>query len=174
MYTIVLSAAVAALIFIIVAIKSKTDFWGLFFFTFVIGLLGGAIGIIIALVVGLFVPTHIVTYGPATLVSVRTSDGISGAFVWGTGSIQNASTYNFMMLNADGTISPGSVPANGLVHIGEDANLHNVGYWSQVRREADQSSKLCPWALGQQDATVILSEDFRVPAGTVRQNFNMQ
>lgn len=123
-----------------------------------------------------FVPRKEVTYGPATLVSMRTSDGISGAFIWGSGQFGSSSSYNFMMKLDNGNLTPRSVTADSLVQIREDASLTNVGYWRTIKSEPDFNSPLAPWAIGlsKERNKVILRQEFDVPAGTVVQAFKVQ
>ena len=63
---------------------------------------------------------------------------------------------------------------DGLVHLIEDPELKNTGFWSTTIREADQSSPLYPWAIGTGDRTRTVRQEFRVPVGTVVQQFNIQ
>ena len=82
--------------------------------------------------------------------------------------------WNFLQRMDDGSMVPGSVPADGLVHLIEDPELKNTGFWSTTIREADQSSPLYPWAIGTGDRTRTVRQEFRVPVGTVVQQFNIQ
>lgn len=141
--------------------------------------IGGVVGVFVGLFGGLavanYVPTHDVVHDPATMVSMRTADGVTGTFVWGTGGIQGQTTYNFMIKQADGSISPRSVPADSYVAIVEDPSLTNVGYWRSTYRGMDRSSPLYNWATGGSTRRYeLVRQEFRVPVGTVVQTFKVQ
>lgn len=169
MYSIYLVAAIGIVIGLIVAPRGWSKLGG-----FAIGgIIGGVVGLIVSMVVSEFVPEREVVYGPATLVSMRSSDGLSGTFIWGSGSVGNRTTYNFMMKLEDDSLTPGSVDANSLVRIKEDSTLTNVGYWTQTRLEPDTTSEVYKWALVVGSGRII-REEFRVPVGTVVQTFKVQ
>lgn len=136
-----------------------------------VGTAGGAIvGLLIALlVIAYMVPMRDVVYGPAKLVVMRGSDGISGTLIWSFGS----SRYNFLLSTDTGRLVPSSVPAEGLVNRIEDPALNDTGSWKAIMREADQTSPLYPWALGTNYRTEIVSQEFRVPVGTVVRKFHI-
>jgi hypothetical protein len=140
------------------------------------GALGFALSIAIAVTGGyIFEPKRNVVYGPFTLASMRTADGLMGSFILGSGSIESTSTYHFMMQNDDGSLIPKQVAVDGLVHIKEDPALKNVGYWSQTRKEVDRTARVCRWVICESDKwDIVLSNDFRVPVGTVVHNFAAQ
>ena len=171
MYTLFSVAILAFVVVFFLSSKSKSRA-DRCFCSLLSALLGAFVGAIIGSVIGDYAPMHNVNGGLITLVSVRTTDGVHGAFIWGSGTIQNETTYNFMMRNADGSLTPGSLHANSLVHIVEDASLTNVGYWTTVRREAVPNSWQSKW--GMADDTTTVSEVLRVPAGTVVQSFNVK
>jgi len=133
--------------------------------------IGAVIGNISAMVVGAYMPRHQVIYGPATLVAMHSVDGVSGTFVYGSGSMSSQLSYHFIRRNSDGSLTPGHVPADSMVHIVEDANLKGVGYWTSTFDEADKTSPLAAWALGAREYDVLIRQEFRVPAGTVVQDF---
>ncbi len=68
---------------------------------------------------------------------------------------------------------PGSVPANGLLLLIEDPTLKNVGYLTITMREADRTAPLYNWAIDTNYLTEIVSQEFRVPVGTVVQSFHI-
>jgi hypothetical protein len=74
----------------------------------------------------------------------------------------------------DGSKVPGSVPANGLVHLIEDPKLKNTGTWSTTISEPDKSSPLYPWSIGAEQRTRTVRQEFRVPVGTVVKQFNIK
>ncbi len=135
---------------------------------------GGVVGLIVGLAVSACTPRTSVVYGPATMVSMRTSDGVTGTFVWGTGGFRGETSYNFMIKQQDGSITPRSVPANSLVAIIEDESLKDVGYWSSTYRELDPKSALYNWGIGHSDYKDLVRQEFRVPVGTVVQTFKVQ
>jgi hypothetical protein len=136
--------------------------------------LGGFVGMFLALIVGNWVPMHNVEYGPATLVAVNSSNGMTGTFVWGSGSVNSQTSYNFMKRNDDGSLTPGQIPANDYVRIIEDKDLKDVGYWMSTYREVDTSSALYNWSLAAEDRNKLVKQELRVPAGTVVQGFSIK
>ena len=137
-------------------------------------IIGAVVGVIGGLIVSAFGPKHEVVYGPATLVAMRTADGVSGSFVWGSGSINSRVTYNFLYRNKDGSLTPGQVIADSSVHIIEDASLQGVGCWSSTYTEADTTKAIANWGLGIHDEDQVIRQEFRVPVGTVVQSFSVK
>jgi|GEM_PF-726386 len=138
------------------------------------GGLGWFIGCIVAATVTMNLPAKQVVYGPAHLVAMRSSDGLSGTFIWGTGSIGSATRYNFMMVQGDGSMVPGSVSADGLVHITEDKSMVGKGTWTSVMSVPDYSVPMAAWALHSGRPPELVRHDFRVPVGTVVQQFSVK
>jgi len=138
------------------------------------GVFGAIVGVILALIIAAAIPRHDVVYGPATMVSMRTTDGVTGTFVWGTGGIHGETSYNFMIKQQDDSITPRTVTADSLVAIIEDDSLHGVGYWRTTFNEPDKNSSLYSWGLGYRDYQRIVRQEFRVPVGTVVQAFKVQ
>jgi hypothetical protein len=175
MNSIMLGAALGLLIGLIIASCGKRNSSKYIVSTIAGTFIGAIVGIFAGLtVICYMVPMKDVVYGPAKLVAMRSSDGISGTFVWGSGSIGNRTTYNFLQRMEDGSMVPGSVPADGLVHLFEDQELKNTGFWSTTIREADKDSPLYPWALATRDRRQTVRQEFRVPVGTVVQQFNIK
>lgn len=142
---------------------------------FVLGtIIGAVIGLFLALVGSSWVEKKEVVYGPAELVAMRNTDGISGTFIFGSGGFRNTTNYNFMMKTSDGSMVPGSVTADGYVHITEDPSLKNTGQWTTTYSECDPKSPLWNWTIGKSDMKRLLRQDFRVPVGTVVQQFKVQ
>jgi len=170
MYTVILLAAIGVVAGFCIAGKGTAKLAGIGF--------GAAVGAFIGLFVGLgvtsFTPKIDVVYGPATMVSMRTTDGVAGTFVWGTGGIHGESSYNFMIKQADNSITPRSVTADALVAIIEDESLKGIGYWSTTYREPDPSSALYNWGTGHRKAKELVRQEFKVPVGTVVQTFKVQ
>jgi hypothetical protein len=135
--------------------------------------IGAMVGCVAALVIGSFAPRHDVVYGPATLVSLGTSNGVKGTFIWGSGGIGSDMQYHFYFLNDDGSVTPRQVEADDYVRITEDKTLKDVGYWSNTFSERDPSSPLYHWAFGGNNP-VLVNQLFRVPVGTVEHRFAAQ
>ncbi len=137
-------------------------------------IIGAVVGFILAAIGGAFVPRIEVVYGPANLVAMRSSDGVSGTFIWGSGTIRQGTSYNFMQKLSDGSMTPGSVPANSLVRIIEDESLKGTGTWTTTADEADKKSPLYNWTLFSSDSDKYVRQTFRVPVGTVVQTFKVE
>ncbi len=136
--------------------------------------IGAVVGVFAGLAIAAATPRHHVVYGPATMVSMRTTDGVTGTFVWGTGGIHGETSYNFMIKQQDGSITPRSVTADSLVAIIEEESLQGVGYWRTTFNEPDTDSVLYRWGIGHSDYKRIVRQEFRVPVGTVVQTFKVQ
>ncbi len=136
---------------------------------------GCSIGMLTAIVlVRLLVPMQNVVSEPITLAAMRNQDGISASFIFGSGSINSVNTYNFLQRTKDGSMVPGSVPANGLVHLIEDPELKNTGSWSTTISKPDKSSPLYPWSFGAEGRAHTVRQEFRVPVGTFVQQFTIK
>jgi len=144
-----------------------------FIVCFVGFLLSGVCSLAVSGCISMLTPTRDVVLGPATLVSMRTSDDITGAFIFGSGTIEGISRYNFMMKMDDGSFAPGWINADHTVRIIEDESLEGVGYWRTTVREPDSTSALYNWSFMQRGQQTIRQE-FRVPAGSVVQGFKVQ
>lgn len=176
MYTILALGTVGLIFGIFLAAGKKERRIGDFIFGSVIGtVIGAVIGLALAVTVCLaLIPMKEVTHNSMTMVSMRTSDGIAGSFLLGSGSFSNSSTYHFLVKEKDGSVSPRSVPADYRVRITEDPSLSNVGYWQTISREADENSLLYMWTLGASDRSRIIRQEFRVPAGALVHQFKVQ
>lgn len=139
-----------------------------------IGLLCFEVGLAIAILLSLALPEKEVVTGPQPIVSMKRADGSTGTFIMGSGSIKSGRTLHYMLLSANGSVVPHSVPANQLVHITEDGSLKNSGTVTVTRIEWDRDSFLNNWSIfnDTQDRTVRI--DFRVPVGTVVQRFSVR
>ncbi len=168
-------AAVGFLVGLLCAKISKGTAGTYAFGTGIGTVVGGVVGLVVALIVGgAFLPLRDVVYGPATLVSMRSSDGISGSFIWGTGSVNSQLTYHFLQRMEDGSMVPRSVPANEVVHLIEDPEMKNTGFWRTTMSEPDTTHWLYKWSAGSRDRIRTIRQEFRVPVGTVVQQFNVR
>jgi len=123
-----------------------------------------------------YVPRVEVVSSADVLVAMRNGQGLSGTFIWGSGQLGSQVTYNFYRRNEDGSLTPGQVGADSLVRIIEDKNLKDVGYWRTTFSQFVLSSPQASWAIdlvGRPDSSIIVKQEFRVPAGTVVQSFGV-
>jgi len=172
MYTIILGGSIVFLVAFFCTRKFEGNLVTAFCYGGVGVLLGCLFSAIIAQGLGEFLPYKNVTYGPSTLAAMRSSDGLSGTFVWGSGSIGQTMRYNFYVRNDDGSLTPCSAEANSAVRIIEDPSLHDVGYWTQVRSERDRSGLFAKFTIGSGESTIV-QQTFQVPKGTVVQDFSL-
>ena len=91
--------------------------------------------------------------------------------MWGGGSVDSYRIYNFMMRLANGGIRPGAVAASDIVNIVEDKSLSDVGYWTTTVSVVDKTTALRFWAFDVTPKEELVSYEFRVPAGSVKQGF---
>lgn len=135
--------------------------------------LGVLFGYLVALGIGRIVLTVESEYGPFTLVSMKTSQSVSGTFVLGSGSINNSWEYRFLIRNKDGSLVPYSIPADYRVKLIEDKSLKDEGYWTNIHLDPDPQSLLLPWALFDSKAFKTISNVIRVPAGSIVQKISI-
>ena len=174
MNTIILCAAIGLVIGLIFAFRGKRESSKYAFFAISGPAIGAVVGLFVAMgVIGSMVPMKEVVYGPGQLVAMRSSDGISGTFVWGSGSISNQTTYNFLKRMEDGSMVPDSVPATGRVHLIEDPSLKDSGFYTIKMRVVDRTSPLFNWALQTSFHADSERYEFRVPVGTIVQKFTI-
>lgn len=175
MYSIYTLAALGLLVGIVCSCCGKRDMGKTIFWLIIDPFIGAVVGLFVGLIVfSSLVPMKDVVYGPGTLVAMRSSDGVSGTFVWGSGSIGSSVTYNFLQKMDDGSMSPRSVPANDLVALIEDPELKNTGFWRTTINEVDKTSALYKWSIGASDRNRTVRQEFRVPVGTVVQQFSIK
>ena len=133
----------------------------------------GLFGTMFALLVGCNVPKKYVVQPPIELAAMSSEDGSVGV-ISRSSSIDSGNTYNFLQLQKNGIKVPGSVPADDRVEVIQDPNLKNTGIWLTTVLKPDPSSPLYPWSIGQQLLTESVRQEFRVPVGTVVQQFNIK
>lgn len=172
MYTLVISTIVGGLLALYCY---KEDDWvSRTFFCFLWSFGGFLFGALIAIFICDLAPKKEVVYGPIPLVSMQTVDGVSGAFILGTGDIQSGAFFRFLVRNKDGSLSPYSVTADTRVRLVEDPQLKEIGYWTSTFLEIDPNSCLYSWAIGNGDHRKLLVHEFRVPTGTIIQKLSVQ
>jgi hypothetical protein len=175
MNTIMLCAAVGLVFGIIFASRGRRSTNKYIFGTICCPVFGAIFGLFLAgAIIGAIVPMKDVVYGQGKLVAMRSTDCISGAFIWGSGNIASQTSYNFLQRLDDGSMVPRSVPADGLVRLIEDPELQNTGFWSTTWREVDMTSPLYSWSLGTRESQRVVRQEFRVPVGTVVQQFSVK
>lgn len=135
---------------------------------------GAAAGFLLSGFLSPAVPTVNVVGEPVTLVSMRNQDGLTGSFIFGSGAINSSMSYNFLMKQKDGSMAPGSVYANEVVRLIEDPELKNVGFWQTTTRKPDPSHWLYNWTIFHSDKNRVVRQEFRVPVGSVIQQFNIR
>lgn len=141
---------------------------------FICSAIGGLLGAVMAMIlVRPLITLNEVAVRTETLVSIRTTDGSSGAFVLGSGSFNSGVSYTFYMLNADGSKTPGHVRSSEIVRIYEDASLEANGRWISYKNMRDRSSWLASWAVFSNEETGFTRHEFHVPKGTVVTDFKM-
>lgn len=175
MYTIYATAAIGTCIGIYFYLKgTKRAIWELLFNSVFAGAIGAVVGMFVAMVLSTAVPRTHTTNEPVTLVSMRNQDGLTGSFIFGSGSINSSMSYHFLIKQKDGSLVPNSVLSTELVHFIEDPELKNVGYWQTTLRQTDPSHWLYNWTIFHSDRTRVVRQEFRVPVGSVIQQFNIR
>lgn len=168
MYTLMLCPAVG-LFFAIIFASCGTRNTDRYVVSALCGLVGGflcsfAIG---GIVLPFMLPMKDVVYGPRSLVPMRSSDGVSGIFVWGSGSIESGAKYNFQLRMEDGSMALRSLPVNDIVRFIEDPALQDTGSWSTTVSEVDKTSPLYVWAIDNGSRNRIVRQEFRVDRKSV-------
>lgn len=131
------------------------------------------IGVIVALFIGDMIPKVQVRQEPRTIVSLKTNVGTSGAFVLGSGRLQNQSQLHFLVRNEDGSMTPYSVNENHSLKIIEDRSLTDSGSWTSITLETNPKSSLIPWAILTGFAKQHYANEIRVPVGSVIQEIKI-
>ncbi len=120
-----------------------------------------------------YVP-HRVVSTEYELAAMRTTDGIEGSFVLGSGSVGSFMRYHVYIKNSDGSVSPNTISVYENVRIKEDQDLKNVGYWTRTVWKYDYSTFIAHWVVQLPDAETLISNELKVPAGTVVHSFAAQ
>lgn len=175
MYTIYTLTVVGLAIGLLTYLKCSTNTLAECLFRTVMGgFIGLVVGFLTAMLCSPLVPKILVSNEPITLVSMRNQDGLSGSFIFGSGSINSNLSYNFLMKEKDQSMVPGSVLASEIVHFIEDPELKNIGYWQTTFRVSDPSHWFYKWTVFHSDNKRIARQEFRVPVGSVIQQFNIK
>ena len=173
MYTVLIAAAVAVVFIIWRWIKrNREDSFGFYVQT----VLCAIAAIIAVFVTSGNVDGHIPSVnreiGEWNLVAMRSSDGVSGSFVWGTGTIGGAIVYTVYIKNGDGSMTPWRIYADANTRIIEDASLQNKGTWRRTELVRDETSPLTKWAPISYRRGIY--DTITVPVGTVVQSFSVK
>lgn len=138
---------------------------------------GCVLGLVAAFVFSMFLPTIVVQDKPIELVSMRTQDSLSGAFIFGSGQVGSKVSYRFMKRSSDGFITVDTVVAErgNTIRIKEEESLKNTGNLVISRAVVDATHWFARYfTLGGLPLNVQLGSDFHVPVGTVVQEFKVQ
>lgn len=134
-------------------------------FTGILGaIFGGLLSLPIVLATSVICPKIETKAEPLNLVSVKSHCG--PAYVYATSDY-----YSLMVLDPDGSMYPIQVKTKNNVHIREDSDLKDRGYYQATVRSTDKSNILYYFTL---DSHEVIREDIRVPAGTVVRNFTIE
>lgn len=132
------------------------------------GGLGFVLGLFVGMICGQMMPHIERVLGPATIVAMQGGNGVSGAFVLGTGNFDTFHHYTFYLKNENGSVSPQVLSADRSVQIFQDENLKETGTWQSIELICDPASSLRSWALCD---SRIIRQELRVPVGTVQHDF---
>lgn len=120
------------------------------------------------------VPMRETTQSPRLLAAMRSADGVGGSFIFGSGNFRSQVSYHFLRKLENGSMVPATVQASDMVYLTEDPELKNVGYWIETIRECDPDSWQYNWAFSHHERTRTIKHEFRVPVGSVVQQFNIK
>jgi len=138
-------------------------------------LIGAFIGMLLSIFIGSqFSYTENYVASNITLASVRTTEGVEGAFIFGSGRIGDVERLSYFYVNKSGSLSPGSVKADERVHVVQDPSLFNEGFLRTIKRRREASLWVRCFGLFEQDRDPVVEQNFRVPVGTVMGNFSLK
>jgi hypothetical protein len=138
------------------------------------GLVGLVAGFVMSALLCGFTPYRWTETGTWKLRSMNTIDGVSGTFVWGTGSLRSETAYRVLIVNDNGSVSPLTIAATvNNTEIFEQDTLTNEGEVTIYRYMRDRSWWGNGWALEKSD-TDWYSYKITVPKGSVRNEFTVQ
>lgn len=171
MYTITLTSSVALVLSLMGAALCGCTITEGFLTAALVTSFAAFIGMTLGMLITAYgLPMREVEYG-GKLMPLRNSKG-ELAFVCIAG-VGNQGYYHLMHRLDDGSMTPKWVPANEPVHLVEDPELKELGFWSKTRLEADNTSELYYWAFGSSDYDRTLRHEFRVPPGTVIHRYQL-
>jgi len=137
--------------------------------------LGLFVGFALSLYIGYqFAPFTNYVASNITLASVRTTEGVEGAFIFGSGRIGDVERLSYFYVNKNGSLSPGSVKADDRVHVIQDQSLFNEGFLLTVKRRREASLLVRCFGLVEDDKDPVVEQNFRVPVGTVVGSFSLK
>lgn len=121
-----------------------------------------------------FVPMRETAQSPRLLAAMRSADGVGGSFILGSGIFRSQVSYHFLRKLENGSMVPVTVHASDMVYLTEDPELKNAGYWIETIRECDPNSWQYNWAFAHHERARTIKHEFRVPVGSVVQQFNIK
>ena len=127
------------------------------------------VGILIAVIIGLFMPKHW-EETKINLASLKDADGIEGNFVLGSGYIQTAQYYMWYENTGHG-YRPEKVKVGTNILIVEDSTLTNTGYLIISTRKMNNKS-LTKWLIID-ESTWSDQYKFIIPEGSIKKNFKL-
>ncbi len=129
---------------------------------------GAVIGLIIATIIGISMPTTWVKSYEVSLASIRTSDSANGHFFLGSGSFQGHTYYAYNILDDDGGTEARTIQADtGFVDVKYDAP-EGAGKLVVYQRMVANPSR---WILPPDSAEFV---EFHVPKGSLHAEFSIR
>lgn len=108
------------------------------------------------------------------LAAARSSDTVGGTIISGlfitTGNISGRRVYHIYRRNADGSLEPHTLVADGSVRIVEDPELNNTGIWNKVVMQCDPKHPFRRFVVDENTGEI---DELRVPVGTVTTKFEL-
>lgn len=125
----------------------------------------------LGLVFGSFAPLEYELVKGTPLVAMRTAEGATGTFVFGSGRIEHEMIYMVYARNANGSFTPHRITADKQVMIFQNPALVNEGTWQTHRPVVDKTWFLSGFAIIR-DSERSHVHHLIVPTGTVVQQFS--
>jgi hypothetical protein len=136
-------------------------------------ILGSGAGAVLAVMLSVFQPTATWDHDTAKLAAMRSSVEPQGVFFLGGGYVQGQLVYHVLLKKGDNGFSPYFAAASATTLIVEDGNLHDEGVMVIRITDKDPHSAWASWTLPD-ERQARYTYEFRVPKGTVRNNFSVQ
>lgn len=121
----------------------------------------------------LFVPTKLISK-EYKLSAMRTSSGTYGSFAMGTGTTDSFTKFSLYVVNDDGSASPLDIAADERVKIFEDSSLKDTGYLTHTVKKYDYSTPIANWVWQRPNWEKLVTDQLRVPVGTLLHTFTAQ